>query len=537
MEFIQYEMSELVFHLKEPKESHVTVDLSAEISDGITTKIVKGFYAGNGIYKIRFLPEIIGSYTYKVTGIVTEEGRLEVKAADKEHGLIRADGTHLRYVDGTYFHSFGTTVYALAHQTEELTEETFQTLANAPFNKVRMCVFPKHYNYNHNGPPYYAFHVLPGKTFVPKDAVATPEGVFRESVWDVHHPDFAFWDNFEEKMCRLQGLGIQVDLILFHPYDRWGFSQMSQQENLVYLDYLLRRFSAIPNIWWSMANEYDLCRNKSMENWYEIDEFIHENDPYRHMLSNHNCVGIYDFGRKQITHASIQKRTMNLVAELQQKYHKPVLYDECCYEGNLKETWGAISAREMTNRFWQVVVTGGYCTHGEVLLDQEDENLDEAVLWWAKGGKLKGESPKRIQFLKNLAEEIGKPLERMAVGFEAMMEAALKEAETTGNELPEFWKKVLAGGSKTDPVEMARNKDGEYCYVGHVDNEVYLYYYGINCSARTDIELPKDSQYTVEVIDAWNMTRKIVATGVSGLTEIRLPEREYQAVLARRENR
>ena len=33
--------------------------------------------------------------------------------------------------------------------------------------------------------------------------------------------------------------------------------------------------------------------------------------------------------------------------ELQKKYHKPVLYDECCYEGNLPETWGSISGKEM----------------------------------------------------------------------------------------------------------------------------------------------------------------------------------------------
>ena len=103
------------------------------------------------------------------------------------HGPVRACGTHLRHADGTWFYSFGTTIYALAHQSQALMDETFDTLAHSPFNKVRLCVFPKHYNYNHNNPQYYAF---------------------------------------EDKLLRLMDLGIEADLILFHPYDRWGFANM-----------------------------------------------------------------------------------------------------------------------------------------------------------------------------------------------------------------------------------------------------------------------------------------------------------------------
>lgn len=84
----------------------------------------------------------------------------------------------------------------------------------------------------------------------------------------------------------MQEMGIQSDLILFHPYDNWGFSRLSMEENLVYLDYLLRRFSAIPSMWWSMANEYDLCMSKTMDDWHVIEEFIANNDPYHHLLSN-----------------------------------------------------------------------------------------------------------------------------------------------------------------------------------------------------------------------------------------------------------
>ena len=118
----QNETVELCFKGKEPTGSHVSVDLTAAFSRNGETVRVKGFYAGDGAYKVRFLPERSGDYTYTVTGEAIAEsvtGTLEVLPTDaSHHGPVRADGTHLRYADGTLFHSFGTTVYALAHQSD-----------------------------------------------------------------------------------------------------------------------------------------------------------------------------------------------------------------------------------------------------------------------------------------------------------------------------------------------------------------------------------------------------------------------------------
>lgn len=87
-----------------------------------------------------------------------------------------------------------------------------ETLSTAPFNKVRHCVFPKHYDYNHNDPELYAFE---------KDA---------DGKWDVNRPCFAFWEHLEKQIFALADMGIQSDLILFHPYDKWGFSHMTMEE-------------------------------------------------------------------------------------------------------------------------------------------------------------------------------------------------------------------------------------------------------------------------------------------------------------------
>lgn len=526
-EYRQYEMVELSWLHSEPEGSDVYIDLKARVTapDGTVTK-VKGFYAGDNKFVIRFLPLQSGRYYVDVTGEIDFDKYIEVKPHDeKHHGLVQPEGTHLQFTDGTYFESFGTTVYALAQQTDDLMDQTIDTLAHSPFNKVRMCVFPKDYHYNKNEPQHYAFH----KKFNGK--------------WDVNHPDFAFWDAFEDKITRLANLGIQVDLILFHPYDRWGFATMEQEDNLTYLDYLLRRFAAYPNLWWSLANEYDLCNAKNADDWQAFEDKIAADDPYRHMLSNHNCFEPYDFSHERVTHCSLQMRDMALVSLYQNKYHKPVLYDECCYEGNLVESWGNISGREMTNRFWKATISGGYCTHGETFLDPDCKDEDNAVVWWAKGGQLIGESPARIGFLRDIVESLPGPIDQELSGM-SRMQPLLFMSEEQFNQAVEnipavegFDKSALKSFLKAmramDHDTLIRHFDFEVEYAGKVgEGDAFLFYTAEQCPAKHVLELPEDRTYTVTVADAWNMTKDVVATDASGKYTVKFPGRDMMAVIA-----
>lgn len=153
----QYEMFELSFEGPQPEESEALTDITAEFTCGEDTWKVKGFYDGNKNYKVRFLPQKLGTYTWKVSGVVSEEGSEECTSSEKSHGMVQVEGNHFTYQDGTKYLPFGTTIYALVHQEESLIEETFQTLEKAPFNKVRHCIFPKSYDFNHNDPQYYPF--------------------------------------------------------------------------------------------------------------------------------------------------------------------------------------------------------------------------------------------------------------------------------------------------------------------------------------------------------------------------------------------
>ncbi|MFN2234501.1 MAG: hypothetical protein ACK2U1_09740 [Anaerolineales bacterium] len=47
--------------------------------------------------------------------------------------------------------------YAWIQQGDALEKQTLKTLEEAPFNKIRMCMFPKNYPFNKNEPVYYPF--------------------------------------------------------------------------------------------------------------------------------------------------------------------------------------------------------------------------------------------------------------------------------------------------------------------------------------------------------------------------------------------
>lgn len=529
----QYQMMEFVYEGAPPKESFVCVDLNAEFIHPLKCEKVRGFYDGDGIYRVRFLPEFQGEYHYKIDGLFREEGTFTVAPADDQHhGPVRADGTHFKYADGKNYNAIGTTVYALAHQEDALIKETLDSLKNAPFNKIRLCVFPKDYQYNHNDPVEYPFELTDPAMPVPDFNNLKLDEI--ESLWNVHHPNFTFWKKFENILKQLQNMSIEVDLILFHPYDRWGFSKMGMKDNLVYLDYVLRRLSAFPNIWWSMANEYDLMKNLSMDDWYAIENYIVENDPFQHLISCHNFLQLYDYGRKNITHVSIQSNATSRTLELLQKYEKPVSFDECTYEGNLEESFGSITGQMMTANFWKVFVNGGHCTHGETYIDYSVKDIDNAVVWWAKGGKLIGESPKRIRFLRALLESLPGPIEPCMEGISQALlsdpdQLQQRIANATGDE-----RDLLQTIARMNETERFYQKLAWTQYIGHVKEDVYLYYFAEDQHGRVTLHLPETHNYDIDLIDTWNMTRENIKKGVNGKVEILISQKQWMAAIAYR---
>jgi hypothetical protein len=358
---------------------------------------VTGFYNGNGKYIIRFSPDLEGKWIYQTFSNINELtnkcGSINcIKPSPYNHGPVKIiNKYYFNYADGTPYFSVGTTCYAWIHQPKELQELTLKTLSSSPFNKLRMCIFPKSYIYNTNEPEIFPFVRNADSTF------------------DFTKFNPVFWNNLEERIVELDKLGIQADIILFHPYDRWGFSTMDSISDIRYLRYAIARLAVYKNVWWSLANEFDFMTipvrknhsgNKHMEDWDKFFKLIQNEDPYQRLRSIHNGKIWYDHTKEWVTHASIQSSDLEKGIDLRKKYNKPIIFDECKYEGNIPNSWGKLTGQEMTRRFWIGAMNGCYVGHGETILDPND------ILWWSKGGILKGESPIRIAFFRNIMEKL-----------------------------------------------------------------------------------------------------------------------------------
>jgi hypothetical protein len=437
------------------------VQLSAEFQCGTQTYTPSGFYDGDGVYGIRFMPNEIGEWTY-----VTKSNRPEldgkigaftcVEPTANNHGPVYVHNTfHFAYADGTPYFPFGTTCYAWTHQGDELEEQTLATLQETAFNKIRMCVFPKDYPFNHNEPVYY-----------PYERNAAGESDFSRF-------DPAFFQHLEHRLAQLMDLGIEADIIIWHPYDRWGYAQMDKESDYRYLRYLIARLSAYRNVWWSLANEYDfMLTHKPLERWDRFFQILQEEGPYQHLRSIHNGnpQNMYDHTKPSVTHVCIQHSDIKQVVEWRQTFGKPNVNNELEYEGNISYPWGGISAEEETHRFWIMVANGGYAGHGETYMHPED------LLWWAKGGVLRGESWKRIGFLREIIE--GAP----AGGLSPQRNS---DERIFGNH----------GMSNYFARRYSAGKSGEY----------YLVYLENYQPTLVPVWLP-EGEYEFDIIDTWEMT-------------------------------
>jgi hypothetical protein len=439
----------------------VDIQFAADFDFAGKVTRVPGFYDGDGVYRVRFCPDQPGAWRYVTRSSAPEldgkTGQFEVGPPGKNnHGPLRVHNMfHFAYADGEPYKPIGTTCYAWTSQPDALEEQTLKTLAAAPFNKLRMCVFPKRYTWNQDEPPLYAFAGTPPRQ------------------WDFTRFNPAFFQHLERRILQLRDLGIEADVILLHPYDEghWGFDRMPDDADDRYLRYVIARLAAFRNVWWSLANEYDFMKEKQESDWDRMIDVVKQSDPYRRLCSIHNGTEIYNHTNPILTHASIQNGSAvedpARAVLFRDVYRKPIVFDEVKYEGDIPKRWGNLTAQEMVHRMWAGTVAGTYVGHGECYLSPDD------VLWWAKGGVLKGESPARIAFLRDI----------------------LATSPNDGIEPIDKWQNPEYGGQR-----------GEY----------YLVYFGKQTPTEWKFMLPdkelKDGlKFHVDVLDTWNMTVEPVA--------------------------
>jgi Domain of unknown function (DUF5060)/Domain of unknown function (DUF5605)/Protein of unknown function (DUF4038) len=436
----------------------VYTQLSADFTDGQKTISVRGFYDGDGVYRIRFMPPEQGNWTYRTLSNRAEltgktGGFVCVPPSAGNHGPVRVSNVyHFAYADGTPFVCMGTTCYAWVHEPDAIEDQTLATLKASPFDKVRMCLIPSLAE-----PMFWPYQQDAGGKFDPAR----------------FNPDY--FHHLERRIEQLANQGVQADLILFHPYKKFAMSWFDNLDDAgddLYLHYVVARLAAYRNVWWSLANEYGQVKHKTDGDWDHFFQLIQVDDPYQHLRSIHNAARFYDPNLPWVTHACIQNGSA--VADLgravlyRELCRKPIVYDEVCYEGDIDRRWGKLSAEETVYRFWVGTIGGTYVGHGEVY-----SHPPLGVDWTSGGGELAGQSPPRLAFLRQV----------------------LESGPASGIEPIDEYYETRYGGEA-----------GQY----------YLVYFGKDAPAEWRFMLPQDPphktalaagmKFHVDVLDTWSMT-------------------------------
>src|ERR1035441_2250542 len=434
---------------------------------------VTGFYDGDGVYRARFMPDMRGRWSYETQSSAQElaghsgEFICTAPTTAGNHGPVgTAHQFHFQYANGTPYFPFGTTTYAYLFTTDTNAKASLSGMQEVHFNKSRVCVLPKPLG---TGPQILPF----------PNSGAGADG--RGGTNDFTRFNPAYFQLLERRLMDLQKANVEADLILFHPYDAWGYKAMGAEVDDFYLRYVIARLSAFRNVWWSIANEYDLVKSKTMSDWDRFFRIVQAEDPYSHLRSIHHSRVIYDHSKPWCTHASLQSYDFEKSAERRAAWNKPIIYDEIQYEGDVDRRWGNLSAEEMTRRFWLAAVRGVYATHGGVFISDVGETS------WSDAGRLRGESGPRIAFLRALIERITK--------------VGLNEYE------------------------------GAYYLSAGAPGELYLYYLDYHRPARYDFPLPTTANFSATLIDPFSMTATPVPGSFTGTSRLLLPGKPYWGVL------
>ncbi len=449
---------ELVFQGREALPLAERPPLSVRFRHASSGEVtVPAFWDGGTTYRARFAPPEVGGWSWEVvdaqTAVDAGSGTITVVEGASRGPVRVAHRFHFAHADGTPFRPVGATAYNWLHQDEPLFSETVDAIAEAGFNKFRFMVFPQGGGYVSHEPALMPFEKTDGR-------------------YDVTRPVPEFFQHLDRAVEVLGERGIQADVLIYNAYDRghFGLNEFTEQEDAVYLRYLVARLAAQPHVWWSLCNEFDQLERPA-ERWDRTGALLAEIDPYDHLRSIHNWIELYDNNQPWVTHASLQNGSATTdfgrATLYRDVWGKPVVLDEIKYEGDIPERWGHLDGRELVDQFWITTVSGCYASHGESFVTASGS------LHMVEGGPLRGESPSRLAFLRRILEEID--------------------------------------GAGLDPIDKWDDPD----HVAGIPRRIYLQYLGRSAPATWTFRIPigfpgerpeAGDVFEVDVIDTWNRT-------------------------------
>lgn len=475
----QWGMLELTFTGPSVNNPYQQVDFSATFNHNSgETRSVAGFWDGGDTYRLRFMPEFTGDWSYQTSSSHSSlDGMSGSFTASTPTGPNRGPVTidpanqfHFIYEDGTQHYPVGTTCYGMAQVDEAKRQITLDMLGSygshngtLPFNKVRTSALPHNPTCGVGG----GFNNC------------SPEPAFPNGNADRINP--AWFKMADQNVEDLLDREIQVDFIMHHSFAEPNPGEISSSQRHKLFRYLVARYGGYRNIWWDLSNEYDKT-NVNESEWRSLGQTVRDADFYDGRLASiHATSGTQSslWGDSWCDHVASQfdvsgtKTNPPKLRDTRSTYGKAGIVEEYGYEGDQSAPF-EVSAKDAARGQWKMTLSGFYATHGETW-DQE---------FFRGGGQMHASSTERVAFFRDILLQ------------------------------------SPAGGLDPIPGDL----DGS-----HIGEDYYLFYYDDEPPTSASYDMPGGKTYAVDVIDTWGMT--IDSRGkFSGSFSIPLPGDPYIAV-------
>jgi fibronectin type 3 domain-containing protein len=304
-------------------------------ASGTTIKL-PGFYAGNSVWKIGFMPNKLGEWTYTTTSgdpdLNGKTGSLTCIASGHP-GMLKADPSHRtkwKYTDGPY-----AVPVALRFNLAQSGSDA-QMIAAADF--IANSVKGQLYEFRLHDP-------------------SSGNNVF--SNVSGHQFNLTLWDRLEKRMEMLAARGVGYHCMLYSDdAARPSWSGQSATEKL-YIRYLVARIAGFPTVWYNTGIDIGEYRSTSWVDWFGQQTKML--DPYGHPVSNRYGGGS---GSRAMAGQTFDSRGHNqadisVILGFYQQASVPVSMDDAWGENRTSRPAKDHRPADIRRAFWKCAIAGG----------------------------------------------------------------------------------------------------------------------------------------------------------------------------------
>lgn len=381
-----YDFVEVTLEISSPDVKNCFTDASFEghfQKEGGSPLHVDGFCdsADGSTFRIRFLPESPGTYSYSVVyreGSFTNTHKGEFTATDEHRkGILRVDPKYPWHFiwSGTGEHYFwnGTTTYWLqGWQDENTIFKIIDRLSSLKVNRMRVLLAGR-------ASSFWGEPIVPGRNFT-----------FCLNPWmarnpsDVERPEFdytrfniPYWQKYERTLRHARDENMIVSVI-FDIADSHVHPAAGSADELRYFRYAIARLAAFSNVTWDLGNEFDRYHPHPNEWANMVGNHVKEWDPYNHLTSAHPTNDIHVYRKSPWFDMTLQQYWARPLYQwmLNERREQaasgriiPQVNEEYGYEDHYP-TWSpnypdGQSADANRRAAWEMSMAGGYQTTGE----------------------------------------------------------------------------------------------------------------------------------------------------------------------------